>query len=262
MKIKNKLFISIFIALCVCFSTFSKVQSETRKYNNYRVYSAGDLSALNSNSEKEKPSNILFIVDFSNSMNDTISGRPKIDIARSTLGEIVPAIPPNVKTGLRVYGHKGGFTYLQGCMASNLTVPLGTNNAQNIMASLYGTKATGWTPITYSLKQAVNKDLAGIQGKKHIILISDGGENCDESPCTYVINLLKERNDIVIDVIAFDIQDVEANNQLRCTALVTSGKFLTANSESALSKSLFETTGVNKDVKGTVQIPQEGKNKK
>ena len=32
------------------------------------------------------------------------------------------------------------------------------NNAQNILNSLYQTRAVGWTPITYSLKQAVKKD--------------------------------------------------------------------------------------------------------
>lgn len=146
--------------------------------------------------------------------------------------------------------------YLQGCQASTLTVPLAQGNYQTILGSLYATNATGWTPITYSLKQAINKDLAGVTGKKHIILLTDGGENCDESPCTYVIELMKTRNDVMIDVIAFDIHDIEANNQLKCTALMTSGKFLSANSEEDLSKSLFETVGINKDVRGSIKIPE------
>ena len=121
----------------------------------------------------------------------------------------------------------------------------------------YKTNATGWTPITYSLKQAINNDFIGTTGKKHIILLTDGGENCDESPCTYVINLMKTRDDVKIDVIAFDIQDIEANNQLRCTALMTSGKFLSAQNEQDLSNSLFETVGINKDVKGSIKIPNQ-----
>ena len=98
---------------------------------------------------------------------------------------------------------------------------------------------------------------AGTKGLKQIILLTDGGENCDESPCTYVINLMKERDDVKIDVIAFDVKDAEANNQLKCTALMTSGKFLTADSEDGLLNSLFETTGVTKDVRGSIIIPQE-----
>ena len=30
------------------------------------------------------------------------------------------------------------------------------------------------------LKQSVNKDLKGFDGTKHIILLTDGGENCEE----------------------------------------------------------------------------------
>ncbi|MBR2068742.1 MAG: VWA domain-containing protein [Candidatus Gastranaerophilales bacterium] len=223
----------------------------------YKIYNPENLTEVSKSVERAKPdSQILFIVDFSNSMNDTINGKTKVEIARTTLAEILPKIPKNIKTGLRVYGHKAGFTYVQGCSASNLTVPLGVNNAQNILSSLYSTKATGWTPITYSLKQAINNDFNGTTGKKHIILLTDGGENCDESPCTYVINLMKTRNDVKIDVIAFDVQDIEANNQLRCTALMTSGKFLTADSEEDLSDSLFETVGINKDVRGSIKLPE------
>lgn len=226
---------------------------------NYSIYTQSNYSNITKDISREsKDANILFIVDFSNSMNDTIRGKSKIEMARDTLAEILPKIPSHVKVGLRIYGHKAGFTYLQGCQASSLMVPMGHNNFQNIMNSLYSSNATGWTPITYSLKQAINKDFAGISGNKHIILLTDGGENCDESPCTYVINLMKTRDDIKVDVIAFDVHDAEANNQLRCTALMTRGKFLSAGSEEDLSKSLFETTGVCRDVRGSVlKLPEE-----
>lgn len=225
----------------------------------YSVYTPSSYYDVTRSIESDsKDTNILFIVDFSNSMNDSIQGKPKIEMARDTLAEILPKIPPHIKVGLRVYGHKAGFTYLQGCQASSLKVPLGYNNFQNIMNSMYSSVATGWTPITYSLKQAINKDFAGISGKKHIILLTDGGENCDESPCTYVINLMKTRDDVKVDVIAFDVHDAEANNQLRCTALMTRGKFLPAGSQEDLSRSLFETTGACRDVKGSVLVlPEE-----
>ncbi len=248
---KILLLLILILISCVIFSL--KGTSETNDYI-YKIYTPSNLTDVSKSVEKaSKDSQILFIVDFSNSMNDTIRGQSKLDIARNTLSEIVPKIPKNVKTGLRIYGHKAGFTYLQGCTASNLVVPLAVNNSRNILSSLYSANATGWTPITYSLKQAINNDFRFTTGKKHIILLTDGGENCDESPCTYVISLMKARDDIKIDVIAFDLHDVEANNQLKCTALMTSGKFLTADSQEDLAESLFETIGINKDVKGAVK---------
>ena len=253
---KNKVFISTAF-IVIILATFAPRAKTTPNYS-YKIYTPDNITGVSQSvSKAQKDTQIIFIVDFSNSMNDTIDGKSKVDMARSTLAEILPKIPPNVKTGLRVYGHKAGFTYLQGCQASTLSVPLATGNYQTILGSLYSIRATGWTPITYSLKQAINNDFQGTTGKKHIILLTDGGENCDESPCTYVINLMKTRNDVVIDVIALDIRDVEANNQLRCTALMTSGKFLSAYNESDLSNSLFETVGISKDVKGSIKLPSQ-----
>lgn len=249
---KNILFLIIFIVATLCLMQKGKCEFDYR----YKVYTPDNFSQIEKNvSQAQENSHIIFIVDFSNSMNDTIMGKTKVQMAQNTLAQILPKIPPDVKVGLRVYGHKSGFTYFQGCQASNLIVPLGNNNYQAIMGSLYTTRAIGWTPITYSLKQSINNDFIGVTGKKHIILLTDGGENCDESPCTFVINLMKTRDDVTIDVIAFDIHDIEANNQLKCTALMTSGKFLTADSEEGLLNSLFETTGVTKDVKGAIKIP-------
>ncbi len=253
---KNKIILSSFLVLIP--GLFFTLKSDSEPNFNYSIYQPNNITQVSKSIEdSKKDSQILFIVDFSNSMNDSIGNKSKVEMARSTLAELLPKIPPNVKTGLRVYGHKSGFTYLQGCQASTLSVPLAYDNSRAILGSLFATNATGWTPITYSLKQAVNKDFVGTTGKKHIILLTDGGENCDESPCTYVIDLMKTRDDIRIDVIAFDIHDMEANNQLRCTALMTSGKFLSANSEHDLSRSLFESVGINKDVKGSIKIPQE-----
>jgi len=199
-------------------------------------------------------SNVLFIVDFSNSMNEQLYGVSKLSMALNTLYEILPKIPPSVNVGLRVYGHTSGFTYFQGCMASKLLVPLGTGNRDAIYGALAKTRAVGWTPITYSLKQAVANDFGGIKTRKHIILLTDGGENCDESPCTYVIELMKYRDDISIDVIAFDVNDYEARAQLRCTALTTSGKFFTASNAGELRDSLFESLNIDREVKGTVRV--------
>lgn len=252
---KRFLITALFVAVFGLFFV-QKAKTENASFD-YRLYNPKDISGVTQKVlQEKKDTEIIFIVDFSNSMNEYIGSKTKLEMARDVLGEILPKISPSVKTGLRVYGHKAGFTYVQGCMASKLTVPPASNNHSAIIQSLYSINAVGWTPITYSLKQTVNNDFAGFSGKKHIILLTDGGENCDESPCTYAINLMKTRSDITIDVIAFDISDIEANNQLRCTALMTSGKFLSAQNENELTKSFFETVGVSKNVRGDIKITE------
>ena len=248
---KNKILYLIILTVLIFFVNSARIGA--KENFQYQLYTPETYKTELPSSKFDDNSKILFIVDFSNSMNEKLNGRKKIDIALDTLSAILPQINPNIQTALRVYGHRAGFTYLQGCMASKLSVPFSAGNAQNILTSLYKTDAVGWTPITYSLKQAVNSDFVGVKGKKHIILLTDGGENCDESPCIYAIELMKLRDDISIDVIAFDIGDIEANNQLRCTALTTRGKFYSANDSNALKDSFFDSLGIDKNVHGSIK---------
>ncbi len=235
--------IAIFI---IIFMTTLPVLSGSKSYN---VYEPNNINEIMKQDDNQK---ILFIVDFSNSMNDYIGDKSKIDIAINSLAMIASRLNPNIKTGLRIYGHKFGFNPLLGCTASDLVSPILPNNTGNIYNILSQMRASGWTPITYSLKKAVNNDFVGISGQKRIILLTDGGENCDESPCDYAINLVQTRDDISIDVIAFALDDPGAVEQLKCTALTTSGKLYMPNDAKSLANSLEQALNVEKDVQGTI----------
>lgn len=219
--------------------------------SNY-TYSTPKTYQYNSVKNTQNGEKILFIVDFSNSMNERLGGKTKMDIALSTMKQTLQLIPPSTSVGLRVYGHKTGFTPRQSCTASQLVSPVQPDNALNIYSKLNSINAVGWTPITYSLKQAVYFDFPDTTSKKRIILISDGGENCDESPCDFIIELMKHRDDIRIDVIALAIGDEDANNQLKCVALVTSGKFYNANTAAELKDSLEDSLNLQKEVQGVI----------
>jgi Ca-activated chloride channel family protein len=162
--------------------------------------------------------------------------------------EILPQISSDTEVGVRVYGHTCNIFAYNACKSSDLLVPLGVNNALKINDSISRLRPRGMTPITYSLKQSVNKDLKNHDGIKHIILLTDGGENCDESPCDYAIELVKERKDIKIDVIAFNVHDSNDLDQLKCVADVTSAKFIKADTNSQLRQSMQELILPHKQV--------------
>ena len=185
-------------------------------------------------------------------MDEYLENDTKFDLMLSTMKKILPTINPNSLVGLRVYGHKMGFTPFDACRASSLIVPIQRGNGYNIHYNLTQLKPKGMTPITYSLKQAVKNDFIGFSGKKHIILLTDGGENCDESPCKFVMELIKVRKDIVIDVIAFNIDNPDDIAQLQCTSLVTSGKFYSANTAAELANSLTNSLNVHKEVEAKI----------
>ena len=214
----------------------------------YNVHRPEDLPV----DEMHEDKRILFILDFSNSMSEYLEGRRKVDLMVDTMKSILTNLSPDISVGLCVYGHRMGLTPFEACRASTLVSPVSTANGINIRNSLLDIKPRGMTPITYSLKQAVKHDFLGFSGKKHIILLTDGGENCDESPCSYVLELIKTRKDIMIDVIAFNINDEDDLDQLECTSLVTSGKFYNAKTAAQLAKSLNSSVNSVKKVEAKI----------
>lgn len=201
---------------------------------------------------KNQEENLLFVVDFSNSMSEHLENQTKTNLVKNMMNLILPQISKETKTGLRVYGHNCNIMAFQACRSSELVVPLRENNNINISHAISKLRPRGMTPITYSLKQAVKKDFSETEGKKHIILLTDGGENCDESPCDYAIELVKTRRDINIDVIAFNVNDEDDLAQLRCTADVTGGRFIKADTNAQLIRSAEDLILPHKEVEALI----------
>ena len=212
----------------------------------YEVYTPNNFDYKNSGDK------LLFVIDFSNSMGEYLDHKTKANQVKEMMNYILPQISPSTKVGLRVYGHTCNLLAYNACRSSELIVPLGFANSTNILQGMQKLRPRGMTPITYSLKQAVNKDLEKYDGIKHIILLTDGGENCDESPCDYSINLVKKRRDIKIDVIAFNVHDSDDLAQLKCTANVTGGNFIKAETKAQLYHSMENLTLPHKEVEATI----------
>lgn len=194
----------------------------------------------------------LFILDYSNSMNEFLLEKSKYEMLLESMKYILSRMSDKNKIGLRLYGQRWGITPLDACRATSLVVPIDSGNIQSISSALSKYKPRGMTPITYSLKQAVQKDFKNLNGEKHIILITDGGENCDESPCKYAMELIKHRQDIKIDVIAFNIDNQADLDQLECVAKVTSGKMYNADTKADLKRSLDRAFKSKKQVDAVI----------
>ncbi len=194
---------------------------------------------------------VLIVLDASASMEDKIQGETKSHIAKRVLEDVLTKSDTNINLGLRVYGASKptGNQYLD-CSDSKLVVLPGTNNRRTIISEAYKILPRGFTPITYSLSQAT-RDLQSYNGDKSIILISDGLETCGGDPCKLSQDIAGSKIDLKIDVVGFGVKDDWlAQEQLRCIALSTNGKYYAANSAEELTQGLSQS--INEKVSGRI----------
>src|SRR5262249_22660353 len=71
---------------------------------------------------------IELILDCSGSMTDTVEGRPKIQIAKQCVNELIESLPEGQRVGLRAYGHHAFFAKVTSCADTELLVPIGPAN--------------------------------------------------------------------------------------------------------------------------------------
>lgn len=210
---------------------------------------------------------ILLIVDFSSSMNKQLGTTARYIQAIDAIDKVLRAIPRETKIGLRVFGissnvtlrvdsnGNGRFNTHQICTSSKLAIPIASNNNSNISNKLSEYRPTGATPIGYSLRQAVQNDFNISNSMKHIILVTDGGENCGDDPCQYIKRLMATRNDITIDVIGITV-DQNAYSQLYCIANSANGKYYNTQSVDDLNNTFKKVFApVAKGVYGTSTAP-------
>lgn len=167
--------------------------------------------------EAAEDTKILLVLDASGSMKgDDPSGSTKLKAAKKALTTAISTLPADAQVGLRVYGatYPGKDRKLS-CVDTQLAHPVGPLDVAGLTTQINAVKAQGDTPIAYSLEKAI--DDLGTEGKRHIILVSDGEENCDPDPCAVVKKLVDKDVSIQVDTVGYAV-DKKARNQLQCIA--------------------------------------------
>jgi Ca-activated chloride channel family protein len=179
---------------------------------------------------------LVLVLDSSGSMAERVGGRPKIDIAKESLTGVVGDLDDEARVGLRVYGAEVFDRSEPGaCTDSQLVVPIGTDNRPDLRREIRGYEPFGETPISYSLRQAA-EDL-GTEGKRTILLVSDGEETCNTDPCATAAALAETDIEVKIDVVGLAVSG-STREQLRCVAERGNGTYYDADSVDDLTSSL------------------------
>ncbi|TWD75011.1 Ca-activated chloride channel family protein [Kribbella amoyensis] len=180
---------------------------------------------------------LVLVLDSSGSMKEPAGdGQTKIVAARTALTRVVGKLPEKAEVGLRVYGATVFKRSQPGaCTDTQLTVPIGTGNRPQLRTAIAQYKPYGETPIGYSLQQAA-KDL-GPDGKRTIVLVSDGEATCAPEPCEVARSIAKQGIDLKIDVVGFRV-GAKARSQLQCVAREGRGDYYDADSTEDLEAGL------------------------
>ncbi|GAA1834334.1 VWA domain-containing protein [Microlunatus capsulatus] len=181
---------------------------------------------------------LLFVLDSSGSMQEkTADGEVKIAAAKTAMDAVVGQIPADTAVGLRVFGAKVFNRGDEGaCTDSQLVVPVRTGQTKALRAAIDDYAPYGETPISYALEQAAD-DLGDGNGKRTIVLLSDGESTCDPDPCEVAGEITKADKNLQVDVVGLDVSG-DARDQLTCVASRGRGTYYDARNSETLASSL------------------------
>ena len=191
----------------------------------------------------DEPPKVLLLLDVSGSMGDRISGGgTKMAAAKKALKSVAASLPAGTQVGLRVYGSQISEPQSKNpkaCQDTKLVVPVGPLDRSQMDRAVDSFSPRGETPIAYSMGKAV--DDLGDSGKRVLILVSDGAENCDGDPCPVAKKLADRGVDLQFNAIGLAV-DAKARSQLQCIAKAGDGAYYDANDTSSLDSSLRKLT--------------------
>jgi len=131
-------------------------------------------------------SNFYFVFDMSGSMEETCSGKRKIDGAKEAVNRFMNNVPDDINLGLMVLGTRSGPGYEE-------VLPLGPGNKEKFLDIINGLQPAGKTPLGETILASVEMIVEQYKkqlgyGTYRIIIITDGEETGIDlkDPCAYL----------------------------------------------------------------------------
>ncbi len=131
-------------------------------------------------------SNFYFLFDMSGSMDESCSGRKKIDGAKQAVTSFMKNVPDSVNIGLILFGTREGNGVAE-------ALPISSGNKEEFLNIINSLKPTGKTPLGEALLTGVDKMVEQYKkqlgyGTYRIIVITDGEQTGIDlkQPCNYL----------------------------------------------------------------------------
>jgi len=179
---------------------------------------------------------VMLIVDSSRSMWGQIDGVNKVVHAREALDRFFKQQEGAFRLGLMAYGHQEKAS----CDDFAVLKEIGELESPAYASAVRNISPKGSTPIAAALDAAADV-MAQETGRKHIVLLSDGLDNCEGDPCARAGQLAQSVPQMTLHTIAFDkaAKETELRN-LACVAEPSGGLFKFASNRDELDSALSD----------------------
>ncbi len=173
------------------------------------------------------PQNLVLILDASNSMNKAFGAQTRIAEAKAALSELLGTLPEGVNIGALAYGHRVAKTdRAASCRDIEEVFPLQPLTSElrgQMITALSGIEAQGLTPLADALARAGDA-LAKTQGRRVILLLTDGEETCEGDPMAVAERLGAMNPPIELDIVGIAV-DPQVRGVLSAMAQATGGQY-------------------------------------
>jgi len=228
----------------------AKVQTWLRKPAAYEMQAIaienkpGTLAVVSKpdvNGEKEFIASgaVEVILDASGSMwKKMADGQARITVAKDVLLSLVSEkLPENLPFAMRVFGNRRA----KSCR-TDLEIAFGPLSRKKAISTIkkINPQDRSKTPIGDSLA-AVAKDLKNAEGKKIVILVTDGEETCGADPKAVVADLVAQGIEVQVNIVGFAIDDDGLKAEFAEWAAVGGGDYFDTNDAEQLIESLQES---------------------
>lgn len=178
--------------------------------------------------------NVLFILDGSGSMWERVDGQPKIVTAKAVLDKVLSTLPSGTAMGLMTYGvrRKGDCTDIQ------VLSPVGSENAAAIQKKVNALMPKGDTPIAGTLAR-IPDAFKGRTGRKTVVFVTDGAEECHADPCAAAKTLAASDVDLQINLVGFNLGKKE-HDAVQCIVDAGRGKYYDAKDAAGLTLAMTQ----------------------
>ncbi len=160
----------------------------------------------------------------------------RIGIARESLTEVIQnVLPAGAPVALRAFGNIEGFLACRTDLMQEVA-PLDRDSLDGLVVGI-SPQFNANTAIAAALAQ-VPSDLAEVEGKKIIILLTDGQETCGGDPAAEIQGLVDAGFDVQVNIVGFAIADDELRGEFEGWAAIGGGEYYDAGDTDELKAAL------------------------